>query len=679
MIAGLRRFCLTAGLLAASLVAAPIVGMTMPAGDWPGYAGHDEAHYSPLDQINEANVGRLGLAWATDTTGVTNMFTAPIAVDGVLYLALGHAVVHAVDGRTGKLLWRYDPEVGKVAGTKLRGGWGSRGMANAGGRLFVGTVDGRLIAIDAKSGRKLWSVETTAPDDGRIITGAPWVFDGKVVIGHGGADMNPVRGYVTAYDQKTGRQLWRFFTVPGDPAKGFENKAMAMAAKTWTGEWWRWGGGGTVWNAMAYDARFHRLYIGVGNGAPWNQKIRSPGGGDNLFLCSIVALDADTGEYVWHYQLNPGETWDYNASMDIELADLPIGGKLRPVLLHAPKNGFFYVIDRETGKLLSAEKFATNVSWADRIDLASGRPVENPKARFPNGESFGLFPDNMGAHGPEAMAYSPKTKLVYLPIAEGGFLMRDPSPLAAWRYTPGMGINPSVQLADDPSRGPRSNRLTAWDPVAQKPVWSVPRAGLRAGGVTATGGNLVIQGDVSGTLAIYSARTGAKLWSFDAHTGIMAQPVSFLAGGRQYISVTTGWRGNAPSGWTPEWDFTSQKRRILTFALDGKARLPKDDLTPPPFADDPAFKLDPATVASGAALYGVRCGICHGPEAAAAALAPDLRRSQLPLSVEAFDAVVRQGALTANGMPRFEELSADDLEAIRHYLRSRARLAMGRN
>ena len=449
-----------------------------------------------------------------------------------------------------------------------------------------------------------------------------------------------------------------------------------MAARTWAGEWWKYGGGGAVWNAISYDPDLGLLYLGTGNGSPWNQKIRSPGGGDNLFLASIVALDADTGRYVWHYQVNPGETWDYNNAMDIELGDLTIGGKLRPVIMHAPKNGFFYVIDRETGKLISAEKFAHNVTWADRIDLATGRPVEHPDARFPDGKTFSFFPDNMGAHGPEAMAYSPKTRLVYLPIAEGGFRMSDPQPLGAWNFIPGLGVGPSVVSADDPSRGPRTNRLTAWDPVTQRAVWSVPRAGMRAAGVLATGGDLVIQGDVSGTIGIWSAKTGKPLWSFDAHTGIMAQPVTYMVGKQQYISITVGWRGSTPNGWTTEWDYRAQKRRVLTFALDAKGKLPNDDVTPAPFVDDPAFKVDPARVAAGDKIFFTRCAICHGYGMLAGGAAPDLRRSDVPLSLEAFNAVVREGGLVDNAMPKFGELSQDDLITIQHYIRSRTRDAI---
>ena len=313
--------------------------------DWPTYGGlSDEQHFSSLDQINTANVGRLGLAWAVDLPVTANPSTAPIAIDGVIYMSYGYSVVYAFDAISGQQLWSYDPKVTEVAGLRMRNGWGIRGIAYWQGKLFTGTQDGRLIALDAHSGKLLWSVQTLDKDSTGYITGAPRAFDGLVAIGFGGADVGANRGYVTAYDADTGKQVWRFYTVPGNPANGFEDEAMRRAAKTWNGEWWRSGGGGTVWNAITYDRKLDRVYIGTGNGNPYVQSVRSPKGGDNLFLCSIVALDARTGKYLWHYQTTPGEEWDYNSTMDITLADLPVGGKIREVLLHAPKNGFMYVI-----------------------------------------------------------------------------------------------------------------------------------------------------------------------------------------------------------------------------------------------------------------------------------------------------------------------------------------------
>lgn len=339
--------------LALLVTALTLAGCTRDS-EWPGYGGDGENHFSPLEQVNTDNVGTLGLQWHYDIETPGTAFTAPVEAKGVLYFASGLSIVHALDAVTGKLLWQFDTKVPEHAGKELRNAWGSRAMTYANDRVFVGTMDGRLVAIDAKTGKLAWSAKTTEKADGRYITGAPWVYDNVVVIGHGGGDFGPVRGYVTAYDQTTGKQLWRFYTVPGDPAKGFENAAMKMAAKTWKGEWWKFGGGGTAWNAMAYDQKYNRIYIGTGNGGPWNQKVHSPGGGDNLFLCSIIALDAKTGQYVWHYQINPGETRDYNAAMDMALSTIKIDGLSRDVLMTAPKNGFFYVLDRATGKFISA-------------------------------------------------------------------------------------------------------------------------------------------------------------------------------------------------------------------------------------------------------------------------------------------------------------------------------------
>jgi quinohemoprotein ethanol dehydrogenase len=409
--------------------------------DWPSYGGaDDENHYSPLDDINQANIGKLGLAWSHDLPPSASVVSAPVAVGGILYTATGLSVVRAFEGDTGKLLWEYDPTVAEVAGDTLKGSWGVRGLAYADGRLFVGTLDGRLIAIDAKSGRPDWSVQTTTPGDGRYITGAPRVFGGRVIIGHGGADYAPVRGYVTAYDTRTGGQLWRFYTVPGNPAVE-KDETTRLAAKSWTGEWWNFGGGGTVWNAMTYDPEFDRIYLGTGNGAPWNRDIRSPGGGDNLFLCSIVAIDAKTGKYIWHYQTVPGEQWDMNSAMDIQLATLSIAGKPRRVILHAPKNGFFYVIDREHGRLISAEPFA-KVTWASGIDNKTGRPIENPGIRSKT-DPIVIWPSGtLGAHNWYPMAYSPKQRLVYIPTTElPGSYTAKTIDATGWHYVPRSRLN----------------------------------------------------------------------------------------------------------------------------------------------------------------------------------------------------------------------------------------------
>ncbi|MFO0336924.1 MAG: PQQ-dependent dehydrogenase, methanol/ethanol family [Pseudomonadota bacterium] len=639
---------------------------------------HEGTHSSPLDQIDRGNVARLGLAWSLDLADVQNGATVPLAVDGVIYLTAGQSLVHAVDARSGRLLWRYDPEVWKVAGRKLRKTWGPRGLAYWDGKLYVGTTDGRLVALDAKTGEPVWSTLTVAPTDAMTITGAPRVFGGLVIIGNGGSEWGPSRGYVTAYDAKTGAQRWRWHVIPGNPADGFENAAMEMAAKTWTGDWWARGGGGQVWNAITYDPELDRVYIGTGNGAPWNQRLRSPDGGDNLFLCSIVALDAKTGEYVWHYQTVPGETWDYNSAMDIALARVEIDGRERRVLLHAPKNGFFYVIDRDTGKLLSAEKFG-KVTWASHVDLATGRPVEVPGARYESGPTL-VWPSTIGAHNWHPMSWNRWTGLVYIPTLEMPGLFGDASfDRATWRPVPNQ-LNTGIDggTSDAPENAGTS-ALVAWDPLAQRERWRAPTPGFWNGGTMTTAGRLVFQGQADGAFNAYDAETGTKLWSFDAKMGISGAPITYSVNGRQHVSVVAGWGAAGPAylgSLTAQhgWVARRHPHRLLTFVLDGKAQLPP---TPPPGRevpiDDPAFVVDAAKAEAGAQLYAGRCVGCHGLAAVAAGYAPDLRASAVALSAEAFDSVVRQGSMMSRNMPRFEELTPADLETLRHYLRARAR------
>jgi quinohemoprotein ethanol dehydrogenase len=647
--------------------------------DWLYYGGSaNENHFSALTEIDDRNVDRLGLLWAYDLDPYPSVQSAPLAVDGILYFAVGYSVVHAIDADTGRLLWKYDPEVHAHAGDKLRMGWGIRGIAWRDGRVFTGTLDGRLIALDARSGALLWSVQTTEADDARYVTGPPYVFKDSVVIGHGGADFGATRGYVTAYDTRTGRQKWRFHTVPGKPADGFENDAMRMAADTWTGKWWEYGGGGTAWHAMAYDPEFDRLYIGTGNGAPWNHKIRSPEGGDNLFLSSIVALDADSGDYAWHYQTTPGESWDYTSTMDIELATLVIDGKPTPVLLHAPKNGFFYVLDRRDGKFISAEKIVP-VNWATHVDPASGRPVETEFARYPDGRAEVIWPGPLGAHNVAAMSFSPRTGLAYIPVSHAARVYVDPpGGTAGWRskghriYDTGTGsAPPGLELPES------SSALLAWDPLRQREAWRIPMRGTMQGGTLATAGNLVFQGNVDGRLVAYDAADGEPLWSFDAQVGIQAQPITYRAGGRQLVTVIVGWRGSGYGG-GPVWEYRQQRRRVLTFALDGRVSLPPADKSEMPFADDPALPVDAAKAAVGRAVYNARCMICHGPGLRASGAAPDLRRSSIPLSRDAMVSVLRDGALRPAGMPDFKDIGLAETEGLQHYIRAEARAAAQR-
>lgn len=649
--------------------------------DWPGYGRtYDETHYSPLDQVNSSNVGQLGLEWSYDVEEPGSTVGAPLAIAGILYFPVGQSIVHAVDAASGKLLWKFDPQVGEVAGAKMRLGWGVRGIAYWDGLVITGTMDGRLIGIDAKSGKQVWSAQTISADKAQSITGAPRVFDGKVIIGNAGADYSEVRGYVTAYDAVTGKQLWRFYTVPGDPAKGFESEAMEMAAKTWNGELWKQGGGGTVWNAITYDSELDRIYIGTGNGSPWNANVRSPGGGDNLFLCSIVALDAKTGQYIWHYQVNPAESFDWNAAMDITLATLTIDGKPRKVLMQAPKNGFFYVIDRETGKPISAKPFAEQ-NWAERIDLATGRPVEKSGLRMFDGK-HPIWPSGAaGAHSWQPMAYSPKTRLVYIPTTElAETIDQTGIDLKGWKRGPGVELDKSfkpVAFGVVPKYETNFGHLQAYDPVRQQRVWSVPLGAPLNGGVAATGGNLVFQGNLRGNLVAYAADTGKVLWNFDAQTGIVGQPITYLVNGRQYVTVISGVSGTTSlmggMGGVPTWDYRTQKRRVLTFALGGRAKLSRSssaEIENPLKQLNPTY--DPKLLQAGAQVYGANCNMCHGIALMAGGAAPNLTRSPAVADTATFSMIVKDGGLKANGMPQFS-LTDAEVSALRAYIVSQAK------
>ena len=645
--------------------------------DWPGFGRTEgEQHYSPLAEIDTASVAKLGLAWSMDLPP-GNSATGPIEVGGVLYFARFYSEVNAVDAVTGKLLWKYDPKAPEVSGVRLRQGWGSRGIAWWNGKVYTATQDGRLIALDAKTGKPLWTVQTLDPGDPRFISGPPRVFGGKVIIGNAGADEAGIRGYVTTYDAETGKQLWRFWTVPGDPAKGFENDAMKMAAATWAGDWWTKGGGGTVWNAISYDRETNTLFIGTGNGSPWNRKLRSEGKGDNLFLCSVIALDAKTGKYKWHYQINPGESWDYNAAMDMELADLTIAGQPRKVLITAPKNGFVYVIDRLTGKLISAKPFVP-VTWAKGIDIASGRPIEMPGIRYESGTAT-ISPTPIGAHSWVPMAYSRQTKLVYIPAIDLKVTYDDRGITPQnWKRRGGMaldyGVNPSIAFPKGNEESASS--LVAWDPVQQREVWRVKTPIHFNGGVMATGGDLVFQGQMDSKFNAYDARNGHLLWSYDAKAPVIAPPISYSVKGRQYVTVITGngtsggFLGSALARYGI--DYATQARRVLTFAIGGTATLPAKIPYVAKAIDDPDYAVDAAAEARGGMVYNTRCVVCHGGGVAAAGVAPDLRASGAILSQQALDAILHDGALVTRGMPRFEELSDQERADVRQFLRAAA-------
>ncbi|MBV1688121.1 PQQ-dependent dehydrogenase, methanol/ethanol family [Novosphingobium sp. G106] len=665
--------------LAASITAC---GRTAPAdptatGDpdnWPSWGRTEgEQHYSPLDTIDTGSVARLGLAWHYDLPS-ENTLTEPLEVDGKLFVTTGHSFIRAFEAATGKLLWEYDSHTREVAGLNLRMGWGTKGIAYWKGRIFLATTEGRIIALDANSGKQIWMQRDFDPKELRYINGAPRVFDGKLVIGHGGADISAIRGYATAYDTVTGKRLWRFYTVPGNPAVDHD-ETTRIAARTWNGEWWKNGGGGTVWGAFSYDPELKLIYIGVGNGYPYNQRLRSPGGGDNLFLASIVAVDADTGKYVWHYQVCPGEQWDCTATQDMTLATLNIGGKPRKVLMQAPKNGFFYVLDRKTGELLSAKPFA-RVTWARGIDIKTGRPIENPGIRYGGKPGmFELWPAIRGAHSWLPQSYSPRTGLVYLPVIEGGaFIGDDGVDIDSERKAGGMG----VKLVPNPALpGGHRSFLKAWDPVAQKARWTVALPGDWPGGTMATAGDLVFQGRIDGKLVAYDARSGKELWSYQTGTPVVAPPITFRVAGKQYVTVLTG-SGASGGGVFSAGDAGYRTdyrmpRRVLTFVLNGKDKLPASAPLPLQAPVDPGFRSNPALEAKGAAAFaGIGCIVCHGINAIGGGSAPDLRTSPVPADGQAIRAVLK-GALVPNGMPAYPELADDQIEAIRQYLRVRGR------
>jgi PQQ-dependent dehydrogenase (methanol/ethanol family) len=652
-------------------------------GSWMSHGRtYSEQRYSPLDQINRENVSQLGLAWFADMDTNRGQEATPIMVDGVIYVSTAWSKVKAYEAKTGKPLWNFDPEVPGQFGVNACCDVVNRGVAVWKGKVFVGTIDGRLIALDSATGQKLWDVVTVDQTKPYTITGAPRVVKGKVLIGNGGAELG-VRGYITAYDPDTGKQIWRFYTVPGDPSKGPDGAPSdavfaKFARSTWFGEYWKMGGGGTVWDSMAYDPGLDLLYIGVGNGSPWNRKLRSAGKGDNLFLSSIIALRPDTGEYVWHYQSTNGESWDHTATQQIIIADLMIDGAPRHVVMQAPKNGFFYVIDAATGKLISAKNF-TDISWATGVDLKTGRPIETREARYEmTGKPFLSKQNPNGAHTWHSMAFSPQTGLVYLPIHGTPFIYGQPKSFGPRPMTQNVGADFSGNGALDPKKvlAETYGRLIAWDPVNQKEVWRVERAGQANGGALATAGGLVFQGTGSGQFTALDATNGKELWSSPTETGVVAAPISYAIDGEQYVAIMVG----TGSSWALIGGDTNMKgyvrqnvSRLLVYKLGGKTTLPPaPPVTELPINPPPATAAQ-AVVDKGAGLYDAYCSSCHGPAAIQVGILPDLRRTPMIQTAEAFESVVVGGARQQHGMANFTTvLSKDDADAIRAYIVMRA-------
>jgi quinohemoprotein ethanol dehydrogenase len=672
----------------AAVDAARLIAADSEPGQWLSHGRtYGEQRFSPLQQINRETVGRLGLAWFADLDTRRGQEATPLVADGVVYVSTAWSRVKAFDAATGRALWAYDPQVPGEWAVNACCDVVNRGVALWQGKVFVGSLDGRLIALDAATGQELWDVNTIDRTKPYTITGAPRVVKGNVLIGNGGAEFG-VRGYVSAYDADTGELAWRFYTVPGNPANGFESPALEMASSTWSGEWWTLGGGGTVWDSMAYDPDLDLLYIGVGNGSPWNHGLRSEGTGDNLFLASIVALDPDDGSYVWHYQTSPGETWDHTATQQIVVADLDINGMSRRVVMQAPKNGFFYVLDAKSGELISAEPF-TAISWATHVSKETGRPVETPQARFYRTQQAftSLQPPN-GAHTWHSMSFSPVTGLMYIPIHMQEFIFNHDPSFASSSMTTNLGIRRGVQTADAAERDAAAQaalasargRLIAWDPVTQREVWRSERDGPANGGALSTAGGLVFQGTGAGKFLALDSESGADLWSAETQTGVVAAPISYEVGGVQHVAVMVGTGGS----WAMAGDEANAKgndlpniSRLLVFALDGKAALPPAPPRPARELAPPPATATAATVAHGEAVFGTYCGRCHGRAGAANfGILPDLRYSALLATSEAWSGVVLGGQLAQNGMASFATvISADDSEAIRAYVTAQANAA----
>jgi len=665
------------------VTAASIINADDNPGEWLSHGRtYAEQRFSPLDKISASNVRDLGLAWAFDLGVSRGVEATPIVDDGVMYVTGSWNIVHALDARTGAPLWSFDPEVDRSRASVMCCDVVNRGVAIWGGRIYTGAIDGRLIAIDAKTGAKIWDILTVDLSKPYSITGAPRIVKGKVLIGNGGAELG-VRGYLSAYDAITGEMAWRFYTVPGNPADGFENAAMKEAAKTWNGEWWKLGGGGTVWDSMAYDPELDLLYIGVGNGSPWNQRLRSPGGGDNLFLSSIVALKPDTGDYVWHYQTTPGETWDYTATQHIILADIVIAGTARKALMQAPKNGFFYVLDRATGELISAQNFVP-INWATGVDMATGRPIENPAARWPGAAPSFQLPGPLGAHNWHPMSFSPRTGLVYIPAQEIPFAFADEPDFKekkmGWNTGAAFiaGALPTDEATHLALRSMMKGRLIAWDPAKQEARWSVEHFGPWNGGVLSTAGDVVFQGTSDAHFAAYDAGGGERLWDYFTQTGVVAAPISFEIDGEQYVTVATGWGGAYAliAGGVIPTGSEAKVGRVLTFRLGATGKLPPVDVPEGAKATPPPSTAPAETIAAGAVVYAANCTVCHGEHAMSSGLVPNLRYSPLLGDAALWQSVVLEGARKDLGMMGFSAiLDEDAAEAIRAYVISEANSA----
>ena len=639
-----------------------------------------EERHSPLDQINTSNVDQIGLSWSFETGTNRGHETTPIVKDGVMFITAPWSVVHALDAKTGDLLWTHDPKVERAWANNACCDVVNRGVALYENSIFFGTIDGRLISLDKDTGTENWSILTIDKSRPYTITGAPRIVKGNVIIGNGGGEFG-VRGYVTAYDVDSGDELWRFYTVPGNPNEPFESPEMEIAAKTWSGgKWWEYGGGGTVWDSMAYDPALDTLYIGTGNGSPWNRYVRSPGGGDNLYLSSIVALDPDTGDYKWHYQTTPGDSWDYTATQHMILADLEINGQMRKVIMQAPKNGFFYVIDRTNGELISAENYVP-INWATHVDMETGRPVENPANNYFDTPAL-TTPGPLGGHNWQPMAFNPDTGLVYIPAQEMLFVYSHDKD---FEYNPktwntGQQIE-MTYLPKNPDELAMVDKATfgyllAWDPVAQKEVWREQYQRPWSGGLLSTAGDLVLQGTSDGRFIAFDAASGEILWSVDTGQGIIAPPITYMIDDEQYIAVQVGYGGAyALAGAFPSANKNpAQDGRMLVFKLGGEEMSPPAQSIAKVNPVVPSMTTDALTIARGEYEYHEHCQFCHGAGVIGGGVIPDLRYLD-EVGHKTFLGVILGGMHSEKGMASFKDvLSLEQANQIQAYIISQAKL-----
>jgi quinohemoprotein ethanol dehydrogenase len=650
--------------------------------NWLSYGRtYDEQRFSPLTLVSDSNVSQLGLEWSSDMDTARGQEATPIVVDGVMYVSTAWSMVKAYDAATGKKLWEFDPKVPREKLVDVCCDAVNRGVAVYKGKVYVATIAGDLIALNADTGAVIWQKDVTEGEH-MTITGAPRVVKGKILIGNAGSEYI-TRGYLGAYDAETGKEVWKFYTVPGDPSKPQHGKHLDAAAKTWTGKYWEVGGGGTVWDSITYDPVTDLVYFGTANAEPWNPAARSPEGGDNLYTSSIVAVKPDTGEYVWHYQETPEDRWDFDSNQQIIAADLVLNGEKKHVIMHAPKNGFFYVLDAKSGKFLSGKPFAL-VTWAKGLDPVTGRPDVNPEARYEKtGKPFVGMPGAIGAHSWTPMSYSPKTGLVYIPANQAG----QPYNAAAKGWKPskvgfqlgmdtsqlGMPADPKIRAA---AAAGTSGSLIAWDPVAQKARWTVPYPGPTNGGTLATAGNLVFQGTAGGSFNAYTADSGKQLWSFPTQTGVIAAPMTYSVKGVQYVAILVGWGGVwdvAPGILSSKSGSMRNISRLLVFKIGGKATLPAAPADAKLPLDPPPLTGKPEQIADGASHYQNSCSVCHGDAAIAGGLNPDLRHASSLSKPALWQQIVHDGILKENGMvswaPNFRPAQ---IENIRHYVIKRA-------